>query len=409
MATTLWLLLIAELIILLLWVCGALWVRGLRADDQMRIEPRPDEPPRPDAPRLAVFIAAHNEQERIGACLDRLRSQNYGNMRITVVNDRSDDTTGDQVRAVMTRDHRVRLVEVDELPAGCIGKTHALAVAAVNVDADYLLFMDCDCRLAQGAIAAVMHKVVTEGLEFASLWPRLELRSLPERLLTPAISWVLGIWGLLSLKQGAANTEVKLGNGQFMVLSRHAYRQVGGHAAVEAELAEDLMIASKVAALGLKRWAGLGEGLYVTSRDNGFASTCNSLTRVVIGSLLEPWRVLLSTQLLLGGVVLPVWFLPLALLWAFDGWGPVAWLLAVACSLHLAAIVFVVRRLFAMTLEDSPSVASFIFGSVIATGLLVWAGVVVSGRGYVRWGKTAYRVRGSRVLYALPATERTAA
>ncbi len=406
----LWLLLIAELMILLLWAGGAWWVRSLRADDQMRIEPRPGDPVRGDVPRLAVFIAAHNEQERIGACLDRLRSQNYGNMRITVVNDRSDDTTGDQVRAVMARDHRVRLVEVDELPDGCIGKTHALAVAAADVEADYLLFMDCDCRLAPGAIAAVMHKVITEGLEFASLWPRLELRSLPERLLTPAISWVLGIWGLLSLKQGAANTEVKLGNGQFMVLSRNAYRLVGGHAAFEAELAEDLMIASKVAALGLKRWAGLGEGLYVTSRDNHLACTWNSLTRVVIGSLVQTWRVLLSTQLLLGGVVLPVWLLPLALLWAFEGAGAAAWLLAIACSLHLAAIVFVVRRLFAMTLEDSPSVASFILGSLIATGLLAWAGVVVSGRGYVRWGKTAYRVRGSRVLHALPAAaERTAA
>lgn len=409
MASVLWILFAAYLLIVLLWVLGVFWVKGLRADDEMRLDPLPDKEPNPASPSLAIYIAAHNEQQRIGSCLERLCRQNYGRLQITVVNDRSDDTTSDCVREVMRRDPRVRLIEIAHLPEGCIGKTHALAVASADAETDYLLFMDSDCRLVPGAIAAVMRKVTTEGLEFVSLWPRLELLSVWERILTPPASWVLGIWAFLGIRRGAPNSEVKLGNGQFMLFSREAYRKVGGHAAVQAELAEDMVIASKVAALDLKRWAGLGKGLYVTSRDNTFSSTFNSLTRVLIGSLVEPWRVLVSTQFLLGGVILPVWLLPLSI-WLATSYGFAAgWAFAGACAVHMITMLHVVRRLFKMTLEDSPSVLSFLLGSVLSVGLLVWASLVVTGRGYVRWGTTAYRVSGSRVLYALPEPQRSAA
>ncbi|MBN2560818.1 MAG: glycosyltransferase [Phycisphaerae bacterium] len=404
MASLLWMLFGLYLLIVLLWGWGMVWVRGLGADEEMRLDPLPDADADPASPSLAIFIAAHNEQHRIGPCLDRLRRQNYGNMRITVVNDRSDDATSDGVHAVMANDPRVRLVEIHHLPEGWIGKTHALAVAAAEPEADYLLFIDCDCRLVPGAVAAVMRKMVADGLEFASLWPRLELVSSSERLMTPAASWLLGLWAFLRARRGAPNTEVRLGNGQFMLLSREAYRRIGGHAAVQAELAEDMIIAGKAAALGLKRWSGLGKGLYVTSRDNSFSSTCNALTRVLIGSLVKPWRILVSTQLLLGGVVLPAWLLPVSLYFAVADGALLAWMFTAACLFHVGAMLYVVRRLFAMTLEDYPSVLSFVVGSILSAGLLVWAWLVITGRGRIRWGNTAYRVRGSRIVAVLPET-----
>jgi hypothetical protein len=248
----------------------------------------------------------------------------------------------------------------------------------------------------------VMRKVKDEGVEFVSLWPRLQLSSSSERLLTPAASWLLGIWALFRARWGASNAEVEVGNGQFMLFSRSAYYLVGGHASVRAELAEDLMLAQKVVAMGLPRWTGLGRGLYVTSRDNPLDKTLNSLTRVLIGSLVTPWRILSSTQLLLGGVVMPLLYLPMSLyIAATQGW-MVSWLLAGVCALHLIMMVYVLTRLFEMTLEESPSVLSFIGGRAICVGVLVWAWLVIGGRGHVRWGKTAYRVRGSQVVEMLP-------
>jgi hypothetical protein len=71
-------------------------------------------------------------------------------------------------------------------------------------------------------------------------------------------------------------------------------------------------------------------------------------------------------------------------------------------------MLYVVRRLFVMTLEDYPSVFSFVLGSILTAGLLVWAWLVITGRGQVRWGKTAYRVRGSRIVASLSEAGRSA-
>ncbi len=402
MTTFVWVVLVFQVCLVVLWTCGMIWARGLNLDDDMRIRPLPDVPANPDSPSLSVVIAAHNEEARIKQCLGLVLAQNYGNFSVIVVDDRSDDQTSSRVREIMAEDPRVRLVQVEHLPEGWIGKTHALAVATENIDADYLLFIDCDCRIEPGAIAAVIRKVVDDGIAFASLWPSLELRSVSERLLTPVAGWLLGLWAVMGAERGASRSEIRLGNGQFMLFSRDAYEKIGGHASVQAELAEDIIMANKAAALGLKRWIGQGKELYITTRDNSFSSTVDALTRVLIGSLLTPGRILCSTQLVAGGVSSPIWALPIGLYAGLALDMTPGWALVVACLLQIAMMHAVVRHLFALTMRNSPSVLSFVVGSVVCTALLYRAWFIITGRGSVRWGKTTYRVRGSRIVDVLP-------
>lgn len=407
MDKALWFIFPFYLIIVLLWVWAAAWIRGFRSNEAMHLAPEPGAPTDPRSSALAVFVAAHNEEGRIAACLERLLGQNYGNLRVIVVNDRSDDRTSECVRHVMAKDPRVSLVEVNRLPHGWIGKTHALARAAAGVEAEYFLFVDCDCRLVPGSIAAVMRKVTSERLEFVSLWPRLDLRSLSERLLTPAVSWLLGLWTILGSKSAQDGSQVVLGNGQFMLFSRRAYEQIGGHAGVQAELAEDIIMARKVERLGLKHWVGWGKGLYLSTRDNTFASTMNATTRVVLGSLVTGWRVHASGHLLLGGVTSVVYFglasAGLALAWQ-PAWGSAtpAHLMATLAAAHVLAMDYVIRRVFRMTFERTPSVAMFVAGAAVSVFIVARAWRVGSGAGHVRWGNTRYRVRGSQITDVLP-------
>ncbi len=402
MTTFVWVVLVFQVCLVGLWTYGMILARGLNLDEGMRIKPLPDVPANSNSPSLAVIIAAHNEETRIKQCFEQLLGQNYGNFHVILVDDRSDDKTSARVREIMAQDPRVRLVQVDHLPEGWIGKTHALAVATENIDADYLLFIDCDCRIESGAIAAVMRKVVDDRIAFASLWPSLELQSLSERLLTPVAGWLLGLWAIMGTKRGDSRSEIRLGNGQFMLFSREAYEKMGGHAAVQAELAEDLIMANKAAALGLKRWIGQGKELYITTRANSFSSTVEALTRVLIGSLISPGRIFWSTQLVAGGVSSPVWALPIGVYAALALHMNAGWVLIGACLLHIVVMQAVVRHLFALTMRNSPSVLSFIAGSVVCTALLYRAWFIITGRGSVKWGKTTYRVRGSRIVDVLP-------
>jgi hypothetical protein len=97
-------------------------------------------------------------------------------------------------------------------------------------------------------------------------------------------------------------------------------------------------------------------------------------------------------------------FLPLGLYYATTQDWASAWALASISTIEIVVMVHVLTRLFKMTLEDSQSILSFVGGSLICLGLLVWAWLVVAGWGHVRWGKTAYRVRGSRIVDVLPET-----
>jgi len=393
--------------IVLAWLAGTSWVRKFRADETMRIEPEPGAIPDGNYPSLMVYVAAHNEAERIEACIERLLSQNYPNLNITIVNDRSDDDTSAVVRRMMHDNGRIQLVEVDQLPDGWIGKTHALSVATQKPNADYLLFVDCDCQLVPGAVQAIMHKVTREGLEFVSLWPMLDLASPSEKLITPPVSWLLGLYTLLGTKGAADGSQVVLGNGQFMLFSRSAYEQVGGHASVQAELAEDIILARKVEQLGVKRWVGWGKGIYLSQRDNNLRTTSNATTRVVIGSLVHPLRVFHSSHVILGGVGTSMFLgLPAAIvMWIWPEF-PQLKLIAIGAVVHLLAMRYCIRRLFKMTFLKVPSVLAFALGGIVTGLVILRASWIITGRGTVRWGKTHYRVRGSRIVAAVPAPVR---
>lgn len=407
----LWGLVVLYTLVVAAWLAATAWVRGFRANESMRLAPNPTIRFGEGVPALTVYVAAHNEAARIGSCLNRLLDQNYPDLRIVVVNDRSEDDTSAVVRSVMATDDRVGLVEVLELPDGWIGKTHALAVATRDASSDYLLFVDCDCRLVPGAIAAIMEKAISDRLDFVSLWPMLDLASPSEKLITPAVSWLLGFYTLLGSKSASDGSQVVLGNGQFMLFSRDAYVRIGGHAAVQAELAEDSIMARHVEQMGLRRWVGWGKGIYLSTRDNSFATTANATTRVVIGSLVKPWRVLCSVHIVMGGTASPLYLgLPAAAaaVFVWPQYPQLVWIATAAC-VHLVAMRFCIRRLFKMTFLKCPSILSFALGGLVAAMVVQKAYWVIIGRGTVRWGKTDYRVRGSRIVTAIPAASAVSA
>ncbi len=383
-------------LVFVLWMFGLVVVFRIRGDEQLRIQPSPDYAPSHKDTSVTVLVAAHNEEAAIEACIRCLLEQNYGNLRVLIANDRSTDRTSDRTREIMGRDRRVQLTEIDELPSGWIGKTHALHVAASPVESDYLLFMDCDCRLVHGALAAVMDKVVRERLEFLTLWPWLDLKSVWEKLVSPASLWFLGLWALLDAR-GRQRSELRVGSGQFLLMERAAYRKLGGHAAVRAELAEDARFACMAAEQGLRRWSGYGTGLYYSTRDNKLTTALNALTRVFIGSLVAPWKMLLSPFLLAGGYVAPLVIGPLGLYVALAQGSGVGWVIVALAAITYSMMIVALRRVFRDFIRVGGSEAFFPIGALLCTLAVLRAFLVMIGLGKVRWGTTRYAVKGSCV------------
>jgi glycosyltransferase involved in cell wall biosynthesis len=106
--------------------------------------------PETSIPDLTVVVPACNEGESIQATLRSLLGSKGGRLQIVAINDRSTDATGalmDEVAAEAARDRGGNSLEVihnHELPAGWLGKTHALALGAAKAEAPWLLFTDGD-------------------------------------------------------------------------------------------------------------------------------------------------------------------------------------------------------------------------------------------------------------------------
>src|SRR6267143_5794822 len=77
-------------------------------------------------PSLSIVVPARDEAASIGRALGSLLAQDYPDLEVIAVDDRSTDRTGDLLREIAAREPHLVVLRVDELPAGWLGQPHAL-------------------------------------------------------------------------------------------------------------------------------------------------------------------------------------------------------------------------------------------------------------------------------------------
>jgi glycosyltransferase involved in cell wall biosynthesis len=276
------------------WVYQALGVlRGLpRVPDLLQL---PDPPIDPATPSITVIVPACNEAKDIAACLESLLQQDYPNLDILAVNDRSTDQTGaimDTLAAQYPR--RLRVLHVTELPAGWLGKTHAMALAARHTAADFLLFTDADVLFAPSALRRSLAYLTASRGDHLVTMPTLIIRRWDEA----AVLGFLQLSGLLAARPwrvaDPTSQRDAIGVGAFNLVKRSAYLQVGGFEALRMEVVEDLALARRIKRAGLApriafarnlvnvHWASGALGLVRVMTKNVFSALSFSVVSVLI-------------------------------------------------------------------------------------------------------------------------------
>lgn len=197
-----------------------------------------------DKPGLvSVLIPARNEEANLAACLDSVLRQDATVGEALVYDDHSTDATPRILASYAARDARVRAARPRPLPVGWCGKNFACARLAVEARGEWLLFLDADARLDEGAVARMVEEAIKREVTLLSAWPSLTLVSFWERALMPMLNFV--VFSLFPAPLSLVRDDVSLGlvHGACILVERASYQAVGGHAAVRGEIFEDQRLA----------------------------------------------------------------------------------------------------------------------------------------------------------------------
>jgi cellulose synthase/poly-beta-1,6-N-acetylglucosamine synthase-like glycosyltransferase len=116
---------------------------------------RPSGPPQNLT--YSVVIAARNEEDSIGRCLDSVLGQSLPQERyeVIVVNDRSNDRTADICEEYCRRYPALSHVVILETPPGVAPKKHAVAVGIARAHNEVIALTDADCTVPADWLAAI--------------------------------------------------------------------------------------------------------------------------------------------------------------------------------------------------------------------------------------------------------------
>ncbi|MDJ0393074.1 glycosyltransferase family 2 protein [Rhodococcus sp. G-MC3] len=228
--------------------------------------PRPARPQSELTDSVVVCIPARDEAFRLPALLADLNAQTHcPSLRVVVLDDDSSDDTFEIARRATSSDPRF-LVERNrsDPPEGWTGKAaacHRLAERALAYDADLIVFVDADVRLAPAALASAATAMASMNAALLCPWPEQIAVGAAEQLIQPLLgfSWMTTLPIRLANRSTRPSTVVSCG--QFMMFDAHAYREIGGHASVAGSLTEDLDIARALRRHGRRTVLVSGAGL----------------------------------------------------------------------------------------------------------------------------------------------------
>ena len=269
-------------------------------------------PVRPSGnPRVSIIVPARNEEAEIENCLRSLIALDYDNYEVIAVNDRSTDRTGeimerislnpDPVAKDVTRIGQatpravlLRVIHHTELPAGWLGKTHAMWTAANQASGEWLLFTDADVIFKPDSLRRALAYAESQLADHLVLFPRMIMKR-PGEYMMIAFFQTMFMFGHRPWKVADPSTDDHMGVGAFNLIRRKVYDAVGTYQALRMEVLDDMKLGKVVKNAGFAQRNVFGGDLISIRWGHGAFGIVNNLTKNFFAVLsFQSWRTLLS-------------------------------------------------------------------------------------------------------------------
>ena len=201
-----------------------------------------EEPNLPDnVPMVSIIVPARNEEKSIERCVRSLLAQDYPRFEVIVVDDCSEDATGQILARIGNADSRLKVIKGKPLPEGWMGKAHAICQGYRLAKGDWLLFTDADTYHASSLLSRMMGFILPRPVSLATAVGKQTEPGIVVSLVNLA---VLSYIFMVSDRKGLADSKSRqsLVNGQYVLMTREAYEAVGTHSAVREYSSTDVSL-----------------------------------------------------------------------------------------------------------------------------------------------------------------------
>ncbi|MCH7564168.1 MAG: glycosyltransferase [Gemmatimonadetes bacterium] len=219
-----------------------------------------------DVPLVSVIIPARNEEHNILMSAESVGASTYPNFELIVVDDRSTDRTAQVARtAEIGKAARYEVLSGAELPEGWLGKPWACDQGAREARGDILLFTDADTTHHPELLSRAVADLQRDGADALTLLGEQTMLTFWEKLVQPHIFFTLSL-GFPDFRtpQPPKRWRRAIANGQYIMIHRAVYDEVGGHVAVKGEVVEDQRIAQILCKAGKRLEIRMAEDHFAT-------------------------------------------------------------------------------------------------------------------------------------------------
>ena len=244
----------------------------------------------PGNPRVSIIVPARNEADDIAATLTRLLALDYDNYEVIAVDDRSNDRTGEIMEqiAATAPPGRLKVIGVSNLPAGWMGKPHAMWAAGNEASGEWLLFTDADVLFKPDALRRALAYAESEPADHLVLFPRMIMKAPGEKMMI-AFFQTLFVFGHRPWKVADPKTKDHIGVGAFNLVRRRVYEALGTYAALRFEVLDDMKLGKVVKNAGYAQRNVFGADLISIRWAKGAMGVVNNLTKNFFALMSFQW------------------------------------------------------------------------------------------------------------------------
>ena len=244
----------------------------------------------PGNPRLSIIVPACNEAADIEATLTRLLLLDYENYEVIAVDDRSSDGTGEIMESIAAAaaPNRLRVIRIAELPAGWMGKPHAMWSGSNLASGEWLLFTDADVLFRADAARRALAYAESEQADHVVLFPRMIMQHPGEKMMI-AFFQTLFVFGHRPWKVADPKTKDHIGVGAFNLIRRSVYDALGTYQALSFDVLDDMKLGKVVKNAGYAQRNVFGEDLVSIRWAKGAMGVVDNLTKNFFAIMSFQW------------------------------------------------------------------------------------------------------------------------